>query len=353
MSRARKEELPATMRALELSSYEEGERSLAVVERPLPRPHAGEVLVKIAAAPVNPSDLMFVRGLYGQRKRLPVVAGFEGAGTVVEAGAGLLPRYLLGKPVACAAPFDGDGTWAEYMVTPAAQVIPLSSATDLEQAAAMIVNPFSAWALLERAAELKANAVVQTAAASALGRMVVRLAMARGLHTINIVRRPEQAQVLAHEGAAYVLDSNDADFDERLGELCVRLRASVGFEAVAGEMTGRVLRAMPRGGRIVVYGALSREGCVVDPRSLIFEGKRVEGFWLADWLKRQNALKKFLVARKVEKLLRGELKTEVRARLPLEEAVGGIRAYARDMTGGKVLFIPHALGTTAHALQDQ
>jgi len=340
MTTDQRKNLPATMRALELRSYEEGEHSLAVVERPLPVPKAGQVLVEMAAAPVNPSDLMFLRGLYGQRKRLPVVAGFEGAGRVVAAGGGAWARYLLGRPVACAAPFDGDGTWAEYMLAPAEQVIPLGRGTDLEQAASMIVNPFSAWALMGRAAELKAKAVVQTAAASALGRMVVRLAAARGVETINVVRRAEQAETLRLAGAAHVLDSTAADFDARLRELCSRLGATVAFEAVAGETTGRILAAMPRGGLAVVYGALSQGACAVDPRSLIFEGKRVEGFWLADWLRRQNALRKFLMARKVERMLGGELKTEVRARLPLEEAAEGIRRYADNMTAGKILLVP-------------
>ena len=131
-----------------------------------------------------------------------------------------------------------------------------------------------------------------------------------------------------------------ADFDARLGELCVRLGATVAFDAVAGEMTGRLLRAMPARGRAFVYGALSLEGCLVDPRGLIFERKAVEGFWLSDWLRSQNVLSKFLVARRVEGLLRNELKTEVRARLPLEEAVEGLRSYEREMTGGKVVFVP-------------
>ncbi|HEU4597223.1 MAG TPA: alcohol dehydrogenase catalytic domain-containing protein, partial [Pyrinomonadaceae bacterium] len=170
--------IPATMRALELRDYEDAD-ALALVERPVPRPGEGEALVRIAATPINPSDLMFVRGLYGQKKRLPVVPGFEGSGVVVEAGDGMMGRYLKGKRVACAAPFDGDGTWAEYMLTPAALCIPLDARTELESAASMIVNPFTAWALLARARRLGAKAVVQTAAASALGRMVVRLAAAR------------------------------------------------------------------------------------------------------------------------------------------------------------------------------
>jgi NADPH:quinone reductase-like Zn-dependent oxidoreductase len=331
--------IPATMRALELRSYD-GADALSLVERPVPKPGAGEVLVRISATPINPSDLMFVRGLYGQKKRLPVVPGFEASGEVVAAGAGLLARYLSGKRVACAAPFDGDGTWAEFMLTPAALCIPLGARTELESAASMIVNPFTAWALLERARRLRAKAVVQTAAASALGRMVVRLATARGVPVINVVRRSAQVELLQSEGARHVLDSSEDDFDERLRETCKRLGASVAFDAVAGEMTGRLLRAMPARGRAIVYGALSQEGCLLDPRSLIFEGKAVEGFWLSDWLRTQNVLRKFWTARKVQEHLQSELKTEVRARLPLEETDAGLRSYEREMTGGKVILVP-------------
>ncbi|HEV3468275.1 MAG TPA: zinc-binding dehydrogenase [Pyrinomonadaceae bacterium] len=332
--------IPAAMRAVELRSYEEGEGGLSVVERPVPSPRRGEVLVRIAAAPVNPSDLMFVRGLYGHRKRLPVVPGFEGSGVVVASGGGLLGSYLKGRRVACAAPLEGDGTWAEYMRVPAAQCIPLRKGVETEHAASMIVNPFTAWALMELARRSGARAVVQTAAASALGRMVVRLGRSQGVEVISVVRRDEQVRLLQTEGARHVLNSEAADFDERLRELCARLRATVAFEAVAGELTGRVLRAMPEGGRAVVYGALSQAGCVVDPRSLIFESKRVEGFWLSQWLLGRNALRRILVAGKVQRLLAGELKTEVRARLPLERAAEGLRRYQREMTGGKIILVP-------------
>jgi NADPH2:quinone reductase len=334
------EQIPDTMRAVELRSYEGGDDALAVTTRPVPRPAAGQVLVRIAAAPVNPSDLAFLTGNYGIRKRLPVVPGLEGSGEVVAAGAGAYPRRLVGRRVACAAPSDGDGTWAEYMLAEAAQCIPLRKDTDVEQASMMIVNPFTAWALLGLAKDLRAQAVVQTAAASALGRMIQRLAKTRGFAVVNVVRRAEQVELLQAEGAEHVLDSSTEDFDERLKELCGRLRATVAFDAVAGELTGRLLSAMPGGSTAVVYGALSMRGAVVDPRSLIFERKRVRGFWLVDWMRRTSALKKFLAAQGVQKLLKDELRTEVRARLPLEQAVEGIRDYAREMTGGKVIFIP-------------
>ena len=107
-------------------------------------------------------------------------------------------------------------------------------------------------------------------------------------------------------------------------------------------MTGRVLGAMPAGGTAIVYGALSQQGCLLDPRSLIFERKSVRGFWLSEWLRSQNALRKFFVAGKIQKLLKDELKTEIRARLPLDSAVEGLREYEREMTGGKIIFVPGA-----------
>ena len=333
--------IPATMRALELRSYEGAEDSLALVERPVPRPGKGEVLVRVAASPVNPSDLMFLRGMY-VRKKLPVVPGFECSGEVMArgGGGGLLARYLVGKRVSCGAPMDGDGTWAEYMVTSANLCIPLLKTTDTEQAASLIVNPFTAWALLDGAVRGGARAVAQTAAASALGRMMVRLAARRRVPLVNVVRRAEQVELLESEGAEHVLNSGDADFEERLRELCRRLGVTAAFDAVAGEMTGMLLRAMPDGGRVVVYGALSQEPCAADPRSLIFESKRVEGFWLSRWLRSANFLRRVVTARQVQKLLGSDLKTEVRARLPLEKAAEGLREYAGEMTGGKILLVP-------------
>src|SRR5579859_2740495 len=294
--------IPSSMRAVQLGAYDGKPESIAVVQMPVPRPGAGEVLVRIAAAPVNPSDVAFARGLYGFKKPLPAIPGFEGSGTVVEACSGMMAGFLKGKRVACHAsdPKIAGGTWAEYLVTPASAAVPLRKEIDMEQGATMLVNPMTAWALVEAARQGSHPAIVQTAAASALGRMVVRLARKFSLPVINVVRRAEQVELLRKLGAEHVLNSSDADFDAQLRGLARRLRATIAFDAVAGEMTARVLRALPPRSRIVIYGGLSLQAAMADPSSLIFERKRMEGFWLSGWLRQKSTLARFRTAREVQ-----------------------------------------------------
>src|SRR5438067_2251043 len=145
--------IPVTMRAVVLSEYRkeatDAIRGLEVRERPMPKPRRGQVLVKIAAAPCNPSDLLLLQGEYGVLKKLPTVPGWEGAGTVVATGGGLLGRWLLGKRVACALRADRDGTWAEYFLANADNCIPLKAELPIDQAASLIVNPLTAMGLLD------------------------------------------------------------------------------------------------------------------------------------------------------------------------------------------------------------
>jgi NADPH:quinone reductase-like Zn-dependent oxidoreductase len=171
----------------------------------LPPLSPGQVLIKLAATSIGPADLMFLKGEYGITKRLPVVPGFEGSGTVIASGGGLMARELIGKRVACLAPEDGRGTWAEYMVTSTDICIPLSKDISFEQGAYLAINPMTALALVEIARTGGHVAFVQTAAASTLGLMIARLAERFRLTGIHIVRRPEQARKLNSLGCEHVL----------------------------------------------------------------------------------------------------------------------------------------------------
>ncbi len=145
--------IPNKMRAIVLDEYRDdladAIASLKVVERPVPRLKSGQVLVRIEAAPCNPSDLLLLQGKYGSLKTLPTVPGWEGAGTVIASGGGFLGSWLNGKRVACALRDDRDGTWAEYFVANARDCILLKRKLSFDQAASLIVNPLTASGLLE------------------------------------------------------------------------------------------------------------------------------------------------------------------------------------------------------------
>jgi NADPH:quinone reductase-like Zn-dependent oxidoreductase len=336
--------IPTTMRALVLHSYDIGSyASLTLEERTVPQPGQGEVLVRMAASPINPSDLASLQGLYGVKKALPMVPGIEGSGTVVKTGSGFFARRLLGKRVACAAG-AGDGAWAEYMVAPALQCSPLPGSVTDEQGSMRIVNPYTAWAHVKIAQQAGAPAIVQTAAASALGQMVNRLARLRGIKVINIVRRDAQAETLRSLGAEDILNSESPEFDTELRDLCRRRGASLAFDAVSGAMTAQLLEAMPPEARVVVYGGLAGQLISVNPGELIFNQRRVEGFYLARWISHQNQLALLSMQRQLYRL--GDLThAQIQLGAPLEDAQHAISTYEANMSAGKVLLMP-AMSTT-------
>jgi NADPH:quinone reductase len=329
-------EIRETMRALVVPEPGAAPR---VETRPVPRPGRGEVLVRIAASPVNPSDLATVAGEYGIGWPFPLVPGLEGSGRVVAAGEGLYPRMMVGRPVSCVA--DKQGLWAEYAVTQAARCVPLPSDLPLGPAAMSFVNPLTAMALVRIARRGGHSAAVSTAAGGALGRMIRARAKARGLRIIDVVRRAEQAEDLRAEGARHVLSTDQPDFDDALADLCRSLRCRMAFDAVGGQMTFRLGQALGRGGEILVYGGLAQDAVRLHPGTMIFKGLTVRGFWLSRWLMERSFPERLWMAREVTKALRGGFaESRIASVHPLEEGAEALVAYAGNMSAGKVLFSP-------------
>ncbi|MDY7225396.1 zinc-binding dehydrogenase [Hyalangium rubrum] len=333
--------LPETMRALCLTAYDGRPESLQVTEMPVPKPAAGQVLVRVSAAPINPADLMFVRGLYGVKRSLPTVPGFEGSGTVVAAGS-VAGRLLVGRRVGCIPTPNMDGMWAEYVVVPAMQCLPLLPRISDEQGSSMFINPFSAWAMMDLARRGKHLALAQSAAASALGRMVLKLSLKENLPLVNIVRRAEQEALLRKLGAEHVVNSSEPEFEERLRIKCHELGVTLAFDAVAGPMTGQLAQALVDGGTVVVYGGLSEQESRIHPKELIFRRKKIEGFWVSDFFSKGFNRDQLRALVGVATMVGKDLETPIRAKLPLESAAEALRIAASDMTAGKVLFTPNA-----------
>lgn len=339
-------DLPQTMRAVVLEreheELSEAIRSLHVVRRPVPQPGRGQVLVRIEAAPCNPSDLVALQGKYIVRKSLPTTPGWEGAGQVVAHGGGLLGRLLQGNRVACALEGDRDGTWAEYFVAEATQCVPLRRGVSYRQAAGLIVNPLTALGLLDVARRGGHRAAVMNAAASQLGRMLLRIGRDRNYPLICVVRREGQVELLRELGAEHVLNSSDDNFRDELSEVSARLSATIAWDAVAGEMTGILLDCLPAGSHICVYGALSDASCgEIPPRDLIVGRKSIGGFYLPNWLHGRNLLSRLAATRRVQRMiLDGLIETKVQRRVALEEAAAGILHYCEHMTDGKIHLAP-------------
>lgn len=307
---------------------------LASIALPTLRP--GQVLIKVALSPVNPSDLYFVQGGYGQPRTAGAAAGFEGCGTVIAANGA---EALIGRRVAFLG--TGTGAWAEYAVSDAALCIPLRDDLDDADGAALIVNPLTAVALVERVRAAGCGACIINAAGSQLGRLMLSLARDEGIAAIAVIRRPAEAEALRALGAAEVLVQTEAGFEDAARAAIKALKPRVLLDAVGDQAAAELFFAMPAGAIWVSYGKLGDQPPRLDQMGqFLFMDKRIEGFWLSRWLPaiapdRRAAV----VARVQERFARGLWQTRVAARLPLAEAIDGILPAYKTGTG-KVMIAP-------------
>jgi NADPH:quinone reductase-like Zn-dependent oxidoreductase len=288
------------------------------------------------AAPINPSDLIFLKGQNPLSNSLPAVPGFEGSGTVVEVGPGALSKKLLGKRVALRAKPGRGGTWAEYVITDAERCVPLLPKVSLLEGASLLINPLTAFGLIRFAQEEGHRTAIQTAAASAVGKMMIRYAKKRKFPLINIVRRSEQVKELKAMGARWVLNSSEPDFPAQLQALSHKLGAKLVFDAVAGDFSETVLRAMPVGSELWSYGGLSEQPCAIDSMVLIYQQKRVRGMWLPPLMIAQGPKKFGAAMLEIQKNMK-IFATQVRSVVPFEDFKQALTEYEKSMSGGKCL----------------
>ena len=313
--------------------------SIECVEFPDPVLAKGQALVRVLAAPINPSDVLTLTGEYGMLPPLPAIGGNEGVGKVVAHGPGV-DAPPIGQTVLLP---RGAGTWATHVVGEARRLMPLPNEADPLQLAMMVVNPPTASLMLSEFVDLKPGEwVIQNAANSGVGEYLVQLAQLRGLKTVNVVRRESAVAAVKAAGGDVVLVDGPG-LDQRVAEATSQAAIRLAIDAIGGQATNRLASCVAEGGTLVNYGLMSGEDCVVSPRSFIFRDVRLRGFWLALWFRRATPQQQMAMFGEIGKLIAtGQLKTRIQATYDLPQIKEAVAAAAAGEREGKILIVPKA-----------
>ncbi|MGF6690396.1 MULTISPECIES: zinc-dependent alcohol dehydrogenase family protein [Pseudomonas] len=309
---------------------------IEAVEFELPPVGAGQALVKVLAAPINPSDVLTLTGEYGMLPPLPAIGGNEGVGEVVEVAAdvtNLKPGQTVLLPVGC-------GTWRTHLIADAKQLIPLPSA-DPKQLAMLTVNPPTAYLMLRDFVELQAGDwVIQNAANSGVGSYLIQLAKIRGLKTINVVRRDSAVASVQAEGGDVVL-VDGPDLPKRVREVTGGSPVKLGIDAVGGASTDHLAASLAEGGVLVNYGRMSGEPCQVNPGSFVFRDVTLKGFWLARWFRQATPQQQMqLFGELIQLIASGKLKARIAATYDISQIKEAVAAAASGEREGKIVLVP-------------
>ena len=362
----------------------EGNIELSITKAERPIPSADEVLIKVEAAPINPSDLGLLlsfaadlssistsgsedetvtsmkihpalMGSMKPRLNQSMQAGNEGAGIIIDAGENA--KELIGKTVGLA----GGAMYSQYRCVPAASCLVMDEGTSSAEAASSFVNPLTALSFVETMKMENHTALVHTAAASNLGQMLVKICKDDGIPLVNIVRKSEQVDLLKNLGAEYICNTSDESFMDDLVNALVTTGATLGFDATGGgnngELPGQILSAMEiaanktakeysRYGsdtykQVYIYGGLDQSPTVLKRAYGMSWGL---GGWLLTPMIGRIGMEKFGQMRmRVAKEIKTTFASSYAEEISFEEMLQPetIKSYAKQATGKKYLVNPH------------
>ena len=308
---------------------------LHVESPPWPTPAAGEAVVKVHAAPINPADLNQIEGKYPIRAHLPATPGFEGAGVVIDIGANvtnIAPGTLVILP-------HNVGTWRDAVAVKADELVSVPAGIEPVYAAMLKINPMTAWRLLHDYVDLeKGNWLIQNAANSAAGRAVIQIAHELGYKTVNVVRRAELIDELHAEGGDVVLVDGE-NLRDQVKAATSGAPIRLGLNAVGGESALRLANCLAPGSTLVTFGAMSLQPLKIPNGLLIFKDLRFRGIWINKWYDNATMQERMDAFRPLfEMAKRGLLKTKVEKAYTLSEAKAAVTHAGQGKRSGKIIF---------------
>jgi NADPH:quinone reductase len=369
--------IPQTGLQLQTTIKSSGELELKLAQVPVAAPDADEVLVRIEASPINPSDLGLLIGpadvttlkraggvttaqvperfLPALKARLDeaMPVGNEGAGVVIAAGSDPAAQALVGKTVALL----GGAMYGQYRTVKARDVLPLPAGASAADGASCFVNPLTALGMVETMRAEGHTALVHTAAASNLGQMLNKICLKDGVALVNLVRSAEQAKILTDIGAKYVVDSTSSDFQAELTQALIETNATIAFDAIGGgKLASQILSGMEaaansRGGAYSRYGSSVFKQVYIygslDPRPSELARNfglswSVSGWLLTPFLAKLGAEGAQRLRQRVADELKTTFASHYTAEISLAEALepAMIEAFNRKATGEKYLINP-------------
>lgn len=374
-------EISSTGKQLRTEITKEGKLLLTLVDVDTPDPGPDEVLVRVQAAPINPSDLLMIFGLadmttavadgtaanprvtadvppafmgaMSARTGQSLPCGNEGAGIVVKAGSSPQAQSLVGKTVSLLS----GSTYSQYNLLSAQQVLVLSASTTAKEGASCFVNPLTALGMVETMRMEGHKALVHTAAASNLGRMLIKICQADRVDLINIVRRDEHVKLLKDLGATYVFNSTTSSFMHDLTAALEKTGATIAFDATGGgKLAGRILTAMEHAlnksapaysrygstthKQVYVYGGLDRSATEFN-RSFGMAWS-VGGWLLPYFLEKAGQETTIKLRARVADEIKTTFASHYSKEIALQEMVSlqAIQEYGQQATGNKYLVCP-------------
>jgi NADPH:quinone reductase-like Zn-dependent oxidoreductase len=334
-----------TMRSLVADRVGEPSEVLHLQARPIPEAGPGQIRIRVAAVPVEASDLHTIRGRYGFTPEFPAVPGIESVGVIDELGSGT-DGLTVGQRVVTV---GVTGTWQEYIVADAERVLPVPAGMSNSTAAQLLSNPLTAVILTGDVLDVRPGEwLLQTAAGSTVGQLVIQLGAHVGFKTLNVVRRRSAVEDILALGGTAVICTEDEDLLVRVADIAGTDGVSKAIDCVSGQVGADVSRALAPRGELIVYGALSTHRqsdpekltIPVFARSLIYETKTVRGFWLFRWF--TDTPQDRLVAainRTVQLVESGALRIPEGQPIKLEDFSEAVHLAEAPEHGGKPLLV--------------
>lgn len=349
------------MKAVQVNRFSSGFDQITVKNVNAPEPEAGQVQVRMLLSPINPSDLNFIRGDYRQTlgnmvwnigreppsfapsgqlmyPDFPYALGGEGVGIVEKAGKGYLARRLVGRRVAVAGG-PPNGTWQERCVVDARKALTLPASLTDEQGCMFIVNPLSAYAIISQVLRVRSGEwLLQSAAGSALGQIVVRLSKVLGFKTINLVRSAANEETIRMLGGDVVINTCDQDIPTAVAEATEGRGVRYAMDCVGGEIAEQMIRSLTIDGHLVVYGTLGDGPISLASRDLMTPVAKISGFFALNWLSTQSPIVILMMLRRLKKLqAAGIFDAPIEQIYAIDEIQDALALAAAPGRGGKVL----------------